>query len=301
MDRLDKLALFAAIVDEGSLAGAARRLGRSPPAVTRTLAALEERLGVRLVERTTRRLSATEAGRRLAEHARRLLGDFEDALRDAAGDAAAPRGTLRVTAPLLFGRMHITPLVLDFLDAHPGVSVDLLLSDRSLDLIEEGIDVGLRIAHLPDSGMVARRVGHMRRVLVASPAYLAGRGTPAEPADLAGHDVIAFTRLGAAPEWRFHGPGGERTVRIRPRLTVNQADAALVAARAGRGITSTLSYQVADDVAAGRLVRLLRDCEPPPVPVHLVTPSTRLAAPRLRAFLDMAADRLSALPALHEA
>lgn len=301
MDRLDELAVFVAILDEGTLAGAARRLRRSPPAVTRVLAGLEERLGVRLVERSTRRLAATPAGLRLLAHARRLLGDFEDAMRDAAGDAAAPRGTLRLTAPLLFGRMHVAPLLLAFLDAHPAVSAELLLADRPLDLIEEGIDVALRIGHLADSGLIARRVGEVRRLLVASPAYLAARGVPASPADLDGHEAVFFADPGAPPEWRFHGPQGERTVRVAARFRVNQADAVLAAVRDGRGIAAALSYQVAADLAAGTLVRLLREHEMPALPVHLVTPSARLPPPRTRAFLDFATPRLAALPVLRQA
>ncbi|AWK85478.1 LysR family transcriptional regulator [Azospirillum thermophilum] len=300
MDRLDELQVFLAIVDEGSLAGAARKLQRSAPAVTRTLARLEEQIGVRLVERTTRRLAPTDAGRRLADHARRLLGDFEEAMRDVAGDMAMPRGTLRVTAPLMFGRMHVLPCVTGFLDEHPAVEVDLLLSDRNLDLIDEGLDVAVRIGTLAESGLIARRIGQVRRVLVASPAYLERRGTPRDPAELAGHDIIHFASRPQPREWRFRTPEGERTVRISPRLTVSQGDAALWAAREGRGITAALSYQVAEDVASGRLVRLLRSFDPAVRPVHLVFPSARLMPPRVRAFLDYATRRLSVLPVLNE-
>jgi DNA-binding transcriptional LysR family regulator len=304
MDRLDELRLIVAILDTGRLAAAGRRLGLSAPAVTRALAALEERLGVRLLDRTTRRLAPTEAGQRLADHARRLLADYAEAMAEAAGEGAAPRGRLRIAAPLVFGRRHVAPIVTDFLDTQPEVAVELQLSDRPVDLLEEGIDVALRIGDLPESGLVARRVGQLRRLVVAAPGYLARRGTPAVPAELAGHAVVQFSSLGAAPDWRFAdlaAPGATLTVRVAPRLTVTQAEAAVAAACAGHGAVRILSYQVAEELADGRLVRLLRDFEPPPVAVQLVFPTARLMAPRLRAFLDFAAPRLAALAVLREA
>lgn len=294
MDRLEELRLVAAIAEAGSLAAAGRRLGQAPPAVTRALAALEERLGVRLFERTTRKVHATEAGRRLAAQARRLLHDYEEAMAEAAGEARAPRGRLRVAAPLVFGRRHVAPIVTAFLDAEPLVSADLVLSDGNADLVEEGVDVAVRIGALRDAALVARRVGAIGRVLAASPAYLARRGTPAAPEDLAGHETVLFSPSGAAPEWRF----AACTVTIAPRFAVNAAEAAVAAAVAGRGITLALSYQVAEELADGRLVRLLPEHEAPPSPVHLVLPSARLLAPRTRAFLDFAAPRLSALEVL---
>ncbi|HMG57297.1 MAG TPA: LysR family transcriptional regulator, partial [Kofleriaceae bacterium] len=229
MDRLDELAIFVAIVDEGSLAAAGRKLRRSPPAVTRALAALEERVGARLVERTTRRSRPTEAGRRLAEHARQVLAGYGDAVGEVA--AGPVRGVLRVTAPLVFGRRHVTPIVASFLDAYPGVRVDLVLSDRNLDLVGDGLDVALRIGQLADSGLVARRVGEVRRMLVASPSYLAGRAAVRAPRDLVRHDVV-FTATRPGPvEWRFGGAAHARVVRLVPRLIVNEVDAALLAVR----------------------------------------------------------------------
>jgi DNA-binding transcriptional LysR family regulator len=300
MDRLDELAVFVAVLDAGGLAAAARKLRRSPPAVTRALAVLEARAGVRLVERTTRRLAPTDAGRRLAEQARRLLSDYDKAVAPEAGDGPL-RGPLGVTAPLVFGRRHVATIVAGFLDAHPKVSINLVLADWNLDLIEEGLDVAVRIGRLADSGLVARRVGEVRRVLVAAPAYLERRGAPRGPSELSGHEVIFVSSRNAVPEWRFHGPSGrEAVVRLAPRLTVNEVDAMLLAVRAGRGLGRALSYQVADDLASGQLVRLLPEFEPPAAPVQLVVPSARHMTAKVRAFLDHAARSLSALEVIRE-
>jgi len=293
MDRLDELAVFIAVLDTGSLAAAARKLRRSPPAVTRALSTLEARVGARLIERTTRRLAPTEAGRRLAEHARTVLSGYEDALGNLSG--APPSGLLRVTAPLVFGRRHVMPLVTAFLDAHPAVRIELVLSDRSLDLIEEGMDVAVRIGHLPNSGLVVRHVGEVRRVLVASPDYLARRVPPRDPADLIDHHVIFTPGRSTLLEWRFLRAGREQAVRLRPRLVVNEIESMLSAVRAGYGIGRALSYQVADDLKAGRLVRLLPAFDPPALPIHLVVPSAQHMAPKVRAFLDHAAGSLQML------
>jgi DNA-binding transcriptional LysR family regulator len=293
MDRLDELTVLVAVIDNGSLAAAARRLRRSPPAVTRALAALESRVGVRLIERTTRRLAATEAGRAVAERARGLLGEYDAAV---AGLAAAPvGGLLRVTAPVQFGRRHVAPLVIGFLAAYPEMQVELVLNDRNLDLIDEGLDVAVRIGRLADSGLVARRVGEVRRVLVASPAYLAARGTPRKPADLPAHDTILGTARGEASEWRFGTVKRATVVRLSPRLLVDDIEARLVAVRAGQGIARVLSYQVSEELEAGTLVRLLAAFEPAPLPVHLVAPSGGHKAPKVRAFLDHAAASLGKL------
>lgn len=296
MDRLDELAVFVAVLEAGSLAAAARRLGRSAPAVTRILSALEARVGARLIERTTRKLAPTEAGRRLADEARRVLSAYEAAI--APEEAGVLRGTLRITAPLVFGRRHVTPVVSSFLEAHPELAVELTLHDRNLDLIEEGLDVAVRIGVLADSGLIVRKVGEVRRVLVAAPAYLARFGAPRRPADLAAHRTICSTARGLPPEWRFGGPGKGVLVRLKPRLSINEIDAVLTAVRDGHGLTHALSYQVAEDLAAGRLVRLLKAFEPPPLPVQLVTPSARHMPAKTRAFLDHAAARLAGLPVL---
>ena len=296
MDRLDELSVFVAILEAGGLARAARRLRRSPAAVTRSLAALEARAGVRLVERTTRKLAPTEAGRALADQARRLLADYEAAVSPEAEDAPL-RGRLTVTAPLVFGRRHVTPVVTSFLDEHPGVAVELLLSDRNLDLIDEQLDVAVRIGPLADSSLIARKVGEVRRLTVASPDYLARAGAPKRPADLNQHQTVLMVGRNQVPEWRYRGGDGrEIVVRLTPRLAISDVDAGLAAAHAGHGIARPLSYQVADDLAVGRLVRLLTEFEPEPLPVQLVIPSARLTPARVRAFLDHAARRIAALP-----
>ncbi|HEY0062248.1 MAG TPA: LysR family transcriptional regulator [Telluria sp.] len=293
MDRLDELHIFTAILDAGSLNGAARKLRRSAPAVTRALAALEERVGLRLVERTTRKLAPTQAGLRLAEMARRVLADYDDAVREEEG--APLRGKLRITAPHVFGRRHVTPAVIAFLDQHPDLQVELVFNDRNIDLIEHGVDLAVRIGALADTGMVARQVGEVRRVLVASPTYLAARGTPHTPAELEQHDVIFNAGMAPNTEWRFREGAKDVTVRLSPRLSVNEIDAILMAVVAGRGIGRPLSYQVAEQLEAGTLVRLLRAYEPAPLPVHLLVPSVRHMAPRLRVCFDFLAARLGAL------
>lgn len=298
MDRLDELALLVAVIDEGSMAGAARRLRRSPSSVTRALTTLEQRVGARLVERTTRRLSPTKEGLHLADRARALLAEYEAATLSAI--AAPLHGLLRVTAPLQFGRRHVASLVTSFLDAQPAMRVELVLNDHNLDLIEEDLDVAVRIGHLPNSSLLVRRVGAVRRVLVASPAYLAARGAPPSPAALVGHDTIFGTLRSGGQEWRFGPPGRAVVVRLLPRLLVNEVEAQLLAARAGRGIARVLSYQVADDLAAGTLVRLLPDSEPRPLPVQLVARGGSHMAPKVRAFLDHAGERLRGLAVIRD-
>lgn len=297
VDRLDELAVLAAVVDQGSLIGAARRLRRSPPAVTRALAALEHRVGARLIERTTRRLSATEAGRALAAQSRAVLRAYDEAVADIS--PAPVRGLLRVTAPVQFGKRHVAPLVSAFLGRFPESQVELVLHDRYLDLIEEDLDVAVRIGALSDSSLLVRRVGEVRRLVVASPGYLARRGTPAKPSELTAHDTIFGTSTWGGLEWRFGSRGRTTVVRLAPRLLVNDVDARLAAARAGQGIVRALSYQVAEDLAAGKLVRVLRAFEPVPLPVQLVTASRAHMPPKVRVFLDLAAEQLGALRVIH--
>lgn len=297
MDRLDELAVFLAILEAGSLTAAAKRLSRSGPAVTRALNGLEERLGVRLIERTTRNLSPTDAGRRLAEQARRLLADYDEAV-VATGSDQPLRGRLRVTAPVMFGRKHVTPLVIAFMRAFPDIRVELVLADGNLDLIDADLDVAIRIGPLADSAMIARRVGQVTRLLVASPAYLAAHGAPDSPEDLTRHAIVFNTPRPRPPEWRFVVDGRERVVRLTPHLIVSHVESALLAVRDGMGLTRPLSYQAADDLASGALVRVMPHTEPPPIPVHVVVPSARLMPGRVRAFVDHATDHLKTLEVL---
>jgi DNA-binding transcriptional LysR family regulator len=292
MDRTDAIAVFIAVADHGSFAAAARRLGRSPASVTRAVADLESRLGVRLLTRTTRAVSTTEAGQRFLGGAKRVLADLDEIERAAAGQGTAPRGELRLTAPILFGRLHVLPIVTEFLDRFPEVQAALALVDRPVDLVEEGLDVAVRIGALGESSAVATRVGALRRIVVAAPDYLARRGTPQRPADLTDHDVVAFSGIAGVEHWVFREAAGDVNVAIRPRLVVSTAEAAIDAARAGFGLTRVLSYQAAEDVARGSLLRVLPGYEGDEVPIHLVYPGGRHPPPKLRAFLDFTTPRL---------
>lgn len=295
MDRLDEFAIFVRIVEDGSLVRAARRLRRSPPAVTRALAALEDRIGARLIDRTTRRLAPTEAGRALYERARAVVAGYEAAT---AGAREAPvRGLLRISAPVQFGRRHVAPLAARFLDTHEEIEIELLLNDRNVDLIDEDIDVAVRIGALADTSLTARRVGHVRRQWVASPAYLARRGVPKNPTDLARHEALLGTSQGAM-DWSFARHRRGTPLRLEGRFRTDDIETRLRSVRDGRGIAQFLSYQVADDLAAGRLVRLLRTFETAPLPVQLLTKGRAHRASKVDAFLDFAARQLSALPVL---
>jgi len=288
MDRIDAMKVFVAVLDEGSLAGAGRKLGRSPAAVSRALAVLESRVGVQLLHRTTRSSRLSEAGERFAAACRRVLTDLEEADVLAAGERSAPRGTLTLTAPLVSGEEVLRPILDDFLDAYPTVSAKLYLLDRPVNLIDEGIDAALRIAHLPDSSMVAIRVGEVRRVIAAAPSYLARHPRIHEPDDLAKQQIIAFSQFGV-DSWSFPPVDGStipRTVQFMPRLVVNTVRAAVASAIEGHGLTRLLSYQVAEHVRDGRLRILLRSDEHTPLLVHVVTPQGRLSVPKVRAFVD---------------
>ncbi|MEQ8397873.1 LysR family transcriptional regulator [Thalassobaculum sp.] len=296
MDHLDGIRVFIAVAEAGGFAPAARSLRQSPPAVTRAIAALEERIGARLLHRTTRTVRLTESGARFLVDAKRILSELEEAEATAAGAHAEPRGQLAVTAPLLFGKMHVAPVVLEFLDRFPMVSARTLFVDRVVDLMDEGIDIAVRIAELPDSALSAVRVGEVRRVVCATPEFLSEHGTPLVPRDLDGFDCVGF-QSGAAPAgWVFPSQTGTRTETVRPRmrLLVNNADVAVAAALAGHGIVRVLSYQVAQEVRQGRLRILLAEHEPSPIPVHLVHLEGRRAAARVRAFVDFASQQLRA-------
>ena len=295
MDRLTELAAFLAVVDEGGFSSAARALRKSPPTVTRLVADLEARLGVRLLDRSSRRCLLTEQGNRFAQDARAILADYEQAISSATGEASLPRGNIRLTAPYFFGRQHVASVALDFLDSHSSISIELDLSDRILDLHSEGIDLAVRIGANSDETLKSTRVGWVRRVMVASPEYLAGHGTPKVPRDLAGHTKIQHGSRVDAP-WRFKGPRNRAVVMpVQARFTVNQADSALAAARAGHGLVTALSYQVHHELASGQLVRILEEYEPDPLPVALTWPEGREQILRVRLLIDHLAQELRRL------
>lgn len=292
MDRLHEIEVFIAVAEAGSFARAAARLRLSPPAVTRAIAALEDRLGARVLNRTTRSLSITDVGQRFLESSRRVLADLESAEREAVGETAMPQGHLSITASVTFGRSALAPVICGFLNKYPRVSVSVLLLDRVVNLVEEGIDVAVRIGALPDSSLMAKRIGAVHRILVASPAYLAARGMPASPVDLRHHSVIAFTGLMPQREWRYQDGQKIRSLAMHPTFEINDAVAAIDAATLGHGITIALSYMVGAQIRAGKLVPILQGFTLPPQPVHLVYPQARLVAPKIRAFMNHAAPRL---------
>lgn len=291
MDRLDMLRTFAEVADRASFTEAARERRISPTAASRAVASLERMLGVSLFRRTTRQVALTPEGATYLEQCRHALALLDDAARTLRGEDAEPRGLLVVTAPVVFGRMHILPLIADLLCAHPALDVRLTLTDRVVRLVEEGIDVAVRIADLPDSALHAVRLGEVRRVLVASPGYLAARGAPSAVEALGEHDLIVFDAFAQNGEWRFGGKG-RPALRVEPRLLTNSVEAAIDAAVAGLGITRALSYQVSSHIAEGRLTAVLSEHEPPAVPVTLLFQTSRQRSPNLRAFVDLASKRL---------
>lgn len=294
MDRLEAMMLLVAAVDAGSLSAAARRLGVPLATLSRKVSDLEAHLGTRLLVRSSRRLTLTEAGGAYIETCRRILDEIGEAERAAAGEYRAPRGELAITAPVVFGRLHVLPVVAEFLEAHAQIDVRLALADRVVNLLEERIDVALRIGELPDSTLVATRVGAIRQVVCASPGYFAARGVPKRPDDLASHDCITFEGIASPAGWIFPARRPGHSIAVRSRLVVNDAEAAIEAALAGLGVTRVLSYQVADALAAGTLALALEAFEPPPSPVSLVHAGGRLLPLKLRAFLDFALPRLRA-------
>ena len=298
MDRLHLMTVFIAVGEERSFAGAARRLAMSPPAVTRSVAALEARLGVKLLSRTTRHVRVTEAGQRYLEDARRIVAAADEADEAAGGVNAEPRGHLAVTAPALFGKLFVIPGIVDYLRRYPGMDVSALLIDRVVNLLEEGLDVGVRIGTLPDSSMQAVGVGYVGRVVCAAPAYLERHGAPLEPADLARHTIVAASVVSASLDWKFVRDGRALTVRVQPRLVVSTNDGAIEAVRHGFGVTRLMSYQVAPYLATGELTAVLGGYAPPGVPVSVVHREGRHSTPKLRTFLDLIIARLRAEPAL---
>jgi DNA-binding transcriptional LysR family regulator len=287
MDRIDAMQAFVTVADLQGFAPAARKLGLSPSGVTRLIAALEDRLGARLLQRTTRQVALTDAGARYLERARRILSDVEEAESAAEGERTRPGGRLTISAPVGFGRLHVSPVVSAYLKRYPEVSADLRLSDRMINLVEEGVDLVVRIGHLPDSTLVARHVGQMRRIVVASKDYLKRRGEPRTPEAIASHDTVHFGAMTAAPDWRFASEGREIRVSSTPRLSTNSADAAIQYAEAGGGLTRVLAYQAAESLKAGRLKIVLAAFEQPALPIHIVYPTSRLLSAKVRTFIDL--------------
>ncbi len=292
MDRFEAMRTLIAAVDGGSLSAASRGLNTPLPTVSRRVSDLEEHLGAQLLVRTSRKLILTEAGETFVAAARKLIDDLDDAERAASGEYRAPRGELLVTAPILFGKIHVAPIVHDFLRAHPDVTVRLVLADHVIDLVEAHVDVAVRIGHLPDSDLVARRVGQIRWVVCASPGYIARRGEPASPSDLLDHDCIAFEGLQTYRNWTFGAEASAQSAPIRPRFSVNTADAVIDAASAGVGVARVLSYQAAAAIRSEKLASILKDHAPPPTPVHLVHRGQRSQPLKQRAFLDFVTPRL---------
>jgi DNA-binding transcriptional LysR family regulator len=302
MDRLEAMSVFAAIVDGGSLSAAGRRLNVPLATVSRKLADLEAHLKTRLITRSTRKLELTDAGRDYLEVCRQILEQVDEAERAASGAYARIKGQLVVAAPIVLGRLHVVPVAAAFLETHPEVDIQLRLGDRNVNLIEEHVDVALRIGTLPDSNLVATQVGSIRRVVCASPAYLERYGTPQSLAELAAHRCITFDGLEAATSWAFTGADGQKLrSRVRSRMIVSTADAAMEAAVLGLGLTRVLSYQVDDALQDGRLVRVLVDQESNAVPASLIYPGQGRLPMKTRAFVDFAVgqlrDRLSTLDA----
>ncbi len=301
MNRFHEMTVFLAVADAGSFAAAARRMQMSAPTVTRSVAALERRLGALLLVRTTRSLRLTEAGQRYAADCRRILDDVEQADDAAAGAMAAPRGALAITAPALFGELHVMPAVLGYLREHRQVSVRALLVDRVVNLVDEDIDVAVRIGALPDSSLTAVPVGHVRRVVCASPDFLRERGVPETPDALHRFCTITAAMEGRAPQWRFVQDNQIQRLNVQSQLTVTSFQAAVMAAREGWGLTQVMSYQVAPHLASGALQVVLREFEMPPVPVHVVYPEGRKSSAKVRSFVEFCVQALrrdlAALPA----
>jgi DNA-binding transcriptional LysR family regulator len=290
MDRLDAMQAFVAVADLQGFAPAARKLGLSPSGVTRLIAALEERLGARLLQRTTRSVTLTDVGTRYLERVRRILADVEEAESSAEGERVRPSGRLVASAPIGFGRLHVSPVMSRYLARYPEVSGELRLTDRMINLVEDGVDLAVRIGHLADSTLVARHVGEMRRIVVVSNAYLKQRGEPNRPEAIASHDTVQFGPTMAAPEWRFVEDGREIRVVTAPRLTTNSADAAIQYAVQGGGLTRVLAYQAAEAIKAGQLKIVLEKFEQPALPIHIVYPTSRLLSAKVRAFIDLVAE-----------
>lgn len=286
MDRLGEMEMFAAVAEQGSFTAAARRLGVSTSAVSKYVIALEDRLGVRLLNRTTRRLSLTEAGRDFREWCERIAADVSEAELSVTSLQTEPRGVLRVNAPMSFGQLHLGPVLSDFLNRYPHVHVDMTMTDRRIDIVEEGYDIAIRIGALADSSLVTRTLAPSRRVVCAAPAYLARHGAPHAPDALAGHNCLRHGPMRGGEDWQFTGPQGDVTVRATGTLAVNNGDMLRLAALAGAGLTYLPTFIVGPDLAEGRLRAVLRDYESRPQPISALYAAGRPVAAKVRAFID---------------
>lgn len=290
MDRFESLSVFVAVAERRGFAAAARALNLSPPAVTRAVAALERHLGVTLFHRSTRAVSLTDDGAGLLDRARRILAELREAEQVAMGSRSVPRGQLYVAAPVMFGRLHVLPVINALLASHADLSARMMLLDRNVRIVEEGVDVAVRIGALADSSLRSVTIGAVRQTIVASPAYLAAHGEPVDPVDLAGHHCIMGSGVRAGGGWPF-GARAEKAARLVPRLSINGIDAILAAAEAGVGLANVLSYQSAAQIASGRLVEVLADHAPPAMPVSLLYDPGRASMPAVRVFIDAMRER----------
>ena len=296
MDKLEAMRVFTTVAECQSFVSASRELDLSAPAVTRSIAQLEQSLGVKLFNRTTRQVRLTDVGKRYYEDARRILEDVDQAEATASGSYAEPKGVLALTAPVLFGQKYIVPVIAEYLQQNPAVSVDAVFYDRVSNILDEGLDVAIRIGHLKDSSLYATQVGSIQRVVCASPEYLQKYGTPQQPSDLAGHDIIHALTVEPSTTWRFESARGKESVKLSPRLRYNQNSAAIATACMGLGITRVMSYQVAEELNQGSLTRILPDFESAPVPIHIVYMEGRQTNAKIRSFVDLAVERLRANP-----
>jgi DNA-binding transcriptional LysR family regulator len=299
LDRLHLINVFVAVVDASGFAGAARKLNISPPAVTRAVSELEEHLGVRLFTRTTRVVRVTDAGARYVEDCRRVLADLAEADESVSGMHGAPRGRLTLTAPVLFGALFITPIVTEYLQRYPEVNASCWFLDRVVNMMDEGVDVAVRIGELPDSSMQAVRVGRVRRVICGSPDYLAAHGIPQTPEALTQHSIISASAVSPTPEWRLFDKGEPKLIKLQPRMLTTTNDSAVAAVASGFGLSRLMSYQVAEHLRAGRIKIVLSEFEPPELPIHLIHREGRHASKKARAFLDLAIERLRADPSIN--
>ena len=296
MDKLEAMRVFIEVAEQKSFVAASRKLDLSAPAVTRSIAQFESALGVRLFNRTTRHVRLTDSGARFFEDARRILEDVDQAVAAASGSYAEPKGVLAITAPVLFGQIHITPILTEYLLQHPSVAVKAVFYDRVSNLLDEGLDFAIRIGHLKDSSIYAVPVGSVQRLLCASPAYLKKYGMPRHPSDLADHEIIQASAVESSTTWQFESSTGKESVKVTPRLNCSQNGAAITAARQGFGITRLMSYQVGEELKNGSLVRILGDYELNPIPVNIIHLEGRQANAKIRSFIDLAIARLRANP-----